>query len=133
MSVKKRLKEFIKYKGISVRSFEIKCGLSNSYISNMRVSIQPEKISCIAEQFPELNMGWLMTGEGEMIKTVQQDSPVKTVTIPADAWDVIQKQANSLEMKDRQMDELISIIKKDNAQKEGNVGCADVSGSDLEK
>ena len=28
MSVKERLKEFINYKGISVRSFEAKCGYS---------------------------------------------------------------------------------------------------------
>ena len=41
MSVKERLKEFINYKGISVRSFEAKCGFSYGYIANMRVSMQP--------------------------------------------------------------------------------------------
>ena len=126
MTLKERLKGFIKYKGISVRSFEIKCGLSNGYISNMRVSIQPEKMSCIAEQFPELNMGWLMTGEGEMIKAMQQESTVsnRTVSISVEAWDVIKKQAeslkaqaDSLERRDRQTDELISIIRKENALK----------------
>lgn len=126
MTLKERLKGFIKYKGISVRSFEIKCGLSNGYISNMRVSIQPEKMSCIAEQFPELNMGWLMTGEGEMIKAMQQESTTsnRTVSISVEAWDVIKKQAeslkvqaDSLERRDRQIDELISIIRKENALK----------------
>lgn len=133
MSVKERLTEYLKYKKISKRQFEISIGVSNGYVANMRKSIQPERIESIALIYSDLNTGWLMTGEGEMIKTAQQDTTVKTVTIPADAWDVIQKQANSLEMKDRQMDELISIIKKENARKEDNAGCAAASGSDLEK
>lgn len=133
MSVKERLTEYLKYKKISKRQFEISIGVSNGYVTNMRKSIKPERIESIALIYSDLNTGWLMTGEGEMIKTAQQDFPVKTVTIPADAWDIIQKQANSLEMKDRQMDELISIIKKDNARKEDNAGCAAASGSDLER
>lgn len=68
MTVKERLKQFIKYKKISIRSFERDCGLSYGYVNNMRVSIQPDKITNIANQFPELNTGWLLTGEGEMIR-----------------------------------------------------------------
>ena len=35
----------------------------------MRKSIQPDKIKSIAIEFPELNTEWLLTGEGEMLKT----------------------------------------------------------------
>ncbi|MCD8313180.1 MAG: hypothetical protein LUC24_03380 [Bacteroidales bacterium] len=37
-------------------------------MKNIRKSIQPEKLRCIALTFPDLNTGWLMTGEGRMLK-----------------------------------------------------------------
>lgn len=135
MTVKERIKEFIIYKGLSVRSFENKCGLSYGYIANIRVSIQPEKVMSIAEQFPDLNTGWLLTGEGKMLKDEQSKAEINnaTVAIPAEAWDVIKKQAESLASKDRQVEELITLLKKGNAQKDENAICADASGSDLVK
>lgn len=30
----------------------------------------PNKLSNISQQFPELNIGWLLTGEGDMLKSV---------------------------------------------------------------
>ena len=70
-TVKERLKTFIEYKNMSVRSFESQCGLSYGYVGNMRQSIQPDKVKSIAHCFPELNTGWLLSGEGEMLKTDQ--------------------------------------------------------------
>ena len=52
-SVKERLKAFIEYKKISIRSFENRCGLSYGYVNNMRVSIQPAKLKSISLQFPD--------------------------------------------------------------------------------
>ena len=112
-SVKERLKAFIEYKKISIRSFENRCGLSYGYVNNMRVSIQPA------------NKSWLLTGEGEMLvptegKTVATESignygnvfkSSGIVSIPAKVWDVIEKQADSLKSKDKQIDDLISLLK----------------------
>ena len=67
-SIKDRLLLFIDSKGISKNAFEKACGLSTRYVSNMRQSIQPDKVKKIALAFPELNTGWLMTGEGSMLK-----------------------------------------------------------------
>lgn len=67
-TVKERLLEFIRSKNIPVNRFEKTCGLSTGYINNIRKSIQPEKTQSIANNFPELNMGWVLTGEGEMLK-----------------------------------------------------------------
>lgn len=75
MSVKEHIKEFIKYKNISVRTFESACGLSYSYVNSIRVSIQPDKIKGIAIAYPDLNTGWLITGEGEMLKGSKTKSP----------------------------------------------------------
>jgi len=69
MSVKERLTKYAKTKERSVRAFEIKAGLTVGYINAIRVSIQPDKIQRIASHYPDLNTEWLMTGEGEMLKT----------------------------------------------------------------
>lgn len=67
-SVKERLISFIRFKGLSKNKFEELCGLSKRYVSNISVSIQPDKIEKISLVFPELNTGWLLSGEGEMLK-----------------------------------------------------------------
>lgn len=77
MSVKERIKKFVLYKNLSMRKFESVCGLSNGYVNNIKSSIQPDKMESISLQFPDLNTGWLMTGEGEMLKSL---SNAKTIT-----------------------------------------------------
>ena len=67
-TVKERLTAFLTHKNLSHRAFEQSVGLSNGYVNNIRRSIQPSKIQIIAKQYPELNTGWLLTGEGEMLK-----------------------------------------------------------------
>lgn len=68
MSVKQRIREFIKVKGMGQREFCRAIGVSEAYVSNMRSSIQPDKLLRIAHKFPELNTEWLITGEGEMLR-----------------------------------------------------------------
>lgn len=67
-TVKQRLMSFINYLGLSKNAFEVACGLSTRYVSNINSSISPEKIKMISLKYPELNTGWLLTGEGEMLK-----------------------------------------------------------------
>lgn len=68
MSVKGRLIEFIKFKGISIRQFCKEVGLSSGYVTSMRNSLQPDKLHKIMVKFPDLNPTWLMCGEGEMLR-----------------------------------------------------------------
>lgn len=77
-TVKERLKSFIKFKGISVRAFESTCGFSYGFVANMRNSMQPDKVMRIAQYFPELNSGWLLAGEGEMLRSAEKND------VPAD-------------------------------------------------
>lgn len=67
-TIKSRLIDFISYLGIGQGKFEKQCGLANGYVNNIRKSITPEKLQQIALRHPELNTGWLMTGDGEMLK-----------------------------------------------------------------
>lgn len=67
-SVKNRLLDFLKYKGISQSKFEQQCGISNGYVNNIRKGIKNEMFDKkIAPNFPELSKSWLLLGEGSML------------------------------------------------------------------
>jgi len=68
MSVKERLKTFIKYHGLTVKAFEKSIPLSNGYVNNMFKSIGLEKIELIVEKYSNINLDWLIIGRGEMLK-----------------------------------------------------------------
>lgn len=68
-TIKARLTAYLRYKGINKSEFGRIIGVSNAYISSIRKSIQPDKAEKIASSFHDLNIAWLMTGEGEMIKS----------------------------------------------------------------
>ena len=74
MNVKERINVFIEYKGIPIKKFEEKCGLSNGYISSMRKGFGEEKLNNVLKEFPELNREWLLYGEGEMLKSPVQEA-----------------------------------------------------------
>lgn len=67
-SVKERLTFYLKNKDIKQSLFCETIGVSQGFISGMRVSIQPDKLKSIAINYPDLNIGWLLTGEGDMEK-----------------------------------------------------------------
>lgn len=68
MSVKERLILYLDYKKVSKSDFGRSIGVSSAYVTSMRKSIDSEKLQSIAKNYPDLNIGWLMTGEGEMLK-----------------------------------------------------------------
>lgn len=68
-TVKERLEFFLKSKKISKTDFGKAVGVSNSFVSSMRKSLGPDKLQSIAQTYPDLNIEWLLTGEGEMLKT----------------------------------------------------------------
>lgn len=75
-SVKERLVEYLKYKGVSQGKFEKDCGLSNGYINNIRKSITEDKIKLIQQsgKYDDLNFSWLLLNEGEMLKDKEPDT-----------------------------------------------------------
>lgn len=72
--VKQRLATFAKSQQISVRKFERSCGLTEGYINAIRVAPGPDKVAMILKAYPELNVDWLLTGEGEMVKKEEKVS-----------------------------------------------------------
>ena len=79
-AVKQRLVQFIKSMHMTQRAFEIRCGMSNGYVANIRKGIGEDYLLNIAQQFPQLNRAWLLFGEGKMLKTTSVNSGDITIT-----------------------------------------------------
>ena len=103
--VKERLIQFIEYKHLSKNRFETTCELSPRYVSNISRSIGQEVIKKISLNFPELNTGWLLTGEGSMLK--EQNIP-----IPEDLEKIYKDKIASLEGKVEMLTETIATQKQ---------------------
>lgn len=70
MSAINRLKDFIKSKGIVPIEFERQCDLSNGYIGRQyqnKGAVGSHILEKIAKVYPELNMSWVISGNGYMI------------------------------------------------------------------
>lgn len=85
-----RIKIYLDSKGISVREFEQKAGMSNgSFASQVKnnKTIGVDKLENILRVFPELNPDWVLTGNGQMLKTkdntiiIDPDNPVVNLLI----------------------------------------------------
>ena len=79
MSTLKRIKKFIDYKGISIKSFEENVGFSNgAFGSQLRnnKTIGVDKLENILSFYPEISPEWLLTGKGEMLKEDVSHLPV---------------------------------------------------------
>ncbi len=68
MSVKKRLKSFIKNQKIAISTFEKDIKVSNGYVNSISKGIGGEVLLKILEKFPNINIEWLLTGNGDMFK-----------------------------------------------------------------
>lgn len=67
-TINQRFTEYIKSLGMSIRKFEALNGLSNGYVKSVTRGIGEDKLKTISLQNPKLNIEWLLTGKGEMLK-----------------------------------------------------------------
>ena len=79
-TVKERLIRFIKSIRFTQKEFCDSIGVCRSYVSTIRQSLAPEKLSAISAQYPELNIEWLLTGKGEMLNSGRAVSGSVVVT-----------------------------------------------------
>lgn len=116
VSVKERLKLFLKKEGIKDVDFCRIIGVSTGFISGMRVSIQPDKLKSIAINFPRLDIGWLLTGEGSMlkneIKSTASPNTMDTAYIYNMYEDYKKLQAEIIAEKERRIKELETKLAK---------------------
>lgn len=65
--MKGRLLQYLRYRGMGQNAFEEMCGLANGVINKINLGIRSDKLALIAEKCPDLNIRWLVTGEGKML------------------------------------------------------------------
>jgi hypothetical protein len=73
MDVKSRVKAFLESKNITIQDFEKNCKLSNGYINSMRKGFGIDKLDNVLIAYPELSKDWLLKGEGEMLKSIENE------------------------------------------------------------
>ena len=80
MSVKKRLEQFCEHRGIAIGTFCREARISNSYFSNVRGEMGTAVRGKIKDTFKDLNLNWLLTGEGEML-VVDEPKPIQAAVM----------------------------------------------------
>ncbi len=128
--VKTRIKQFCESQGLTVSGFEKSIGVANGYVNSISKSIGIDKICNVLEKYPNLNLEWLLTGSGPMLKespsaydaTVSgnsnggsniTNSPNSPVNV--NDSDTIRQLLTMLEAKDEQINTLLTIIQNGKA------------------
>lgn len=117
MDARERLKAYLRKKKITQTTFAESIGASVTYVNALRRGFGSYE-GKVRELYPDLNIGWVITGDGEMFNGAQP-AAAKTQTIigdrdmvmiPSDVWEVVRNQAASLKAKDEQMDKMLSLL-----------------------
>lgn len=73
-TVKERLTKYLEVKKISKSEFGRVVGVSSAYVSSITRTISPAVLKTIGLNYPDLNIEWLLTGEGQMLKPQSANS-----------------------------------------------------------
>lgn len=120
MSVKERIKMYVKFKEIPVTAFERSVLVSNGYVNRIDKNIGSDKALLIKEKYPDLNIDWLLTGRGEMLALNQEpgfESKEKPSYFSADGL----------------KDKYISLLEKSNVTLERTVSSLEAKIAELTK
>lgn len=69
MTAKDRLKEFLSSQKIGRNKFEEQINISTGYMSSKAITITSDVIEKTVSAYPDLNLDWLITGKGSMLKS----------------------------------------------------------------
>ncbi|MFK7061388.1 hypothetical protein V3Q90_14820 [Flavobacterium oreochromis] len=115
--IQDRIIQFIEYKGLTKYKFYKKTNLSNGFLDK-KGTIGVDKCEIIYSFFPEINLEWLITGKGEMLKTnitteaVQENSGIDYKELAEARKETIESLKETLESKNEQ----IQYLKEENTR-----------------
>lgn len=126
MTVPERFYQFMKQRQLRPRWVEQACGLSNGYLGKQRKnkgSFGGTILHKIEKQFPELNMTWLLSGEGFMLNTryrevnshfltTVEENSISYAPIKSEMIQLLRKQVVQLEAALHDKQKLIGILEK---------------------
>lgn len=109
-----RLMQFINHIGMSARQFDISIGASNGYTLRMKknhASVGSDVLETILQTYPDLNVVWLLTGEGVMLKSQMEEEILDFERLPAEKKAIIEKIIED-KIRERQHQELRNLVKE---------------------
>lgn len=109
-----RLMIFIKEAGMSARQFDLSIGASNGYtlrMSKNRASIGSDVIEKILRTYPDLNVVWLLTGEGHMLKSQEEEEILDFDNLPREKQIEIERIIEQ-KIQEKQREQLKRMIKE---------------------
>lgn len=84
-TVTQRIKQIIYHKSISPRSFALQIGFNystlNNYLTGRRKSVDSKLLSAIASTYDDISPLWLLTGKGEMLRSISPQSEDDSLAI----------------------------------------------------
>ena len=72
-----RLRAYIQYKRITEYRFCKDAGLALNYLHAQASGISPRSLEKIGQAYPDLNLKWVATGDGDMLKGDSDGEDVK--------------------------------------------------------
>ncbi len=117
-----RLMQFIQHAGLSARQFDLSIGASNGYTLRMKknnASVGSDVIENILRVYPQLNVVWLLTGEGTMLKTKTHAEPLDFDQLSREKQEEIEAIIES-KIKERQKEDLERLMQEIRAEIKGS-------------
>ncbi|MGH2644660.1 MAG: hypothetical protein ACRDE2_11970 [Chitinophagaceae bacterium] len=107
----------MEFKSMTAYAFERTCGIANGYLKkqyNGKGSIGSETLEKIYHYYPDLNVLWLLVGEGEMIirdwSIALKEEEKKYLTVKDEMIAILQNQIAFLEKRIEDKDKIISLL-----------------------
>ncbi len=130
--LKERLLYFISSIGLEKSVFERNVGLSNGFVDKTTNNTRSKSLETISNVYPELNIDWLKTGEGEMLQPKGSRNNItgngntaiagvghnvsvtmsEFIEIHKNYQDIIKVSQDQISESQKQINRLISIIEK---------------------
>lgn len=113
---KRRILQFIDYKGIGITKFFKETGIKRGFLDTDKLdsSVSDMFLAKIIAVFPELNIEWLLTGEGEMLRKegiVQQALNNVSSTITQNQTINVPKDYEELKKENKRLTQENSVLK----------------------
>lgn len=111
-----RLKQYIDYKGLSLRGFEQSIKISNGSFTNQLKNgktIGVDKLENILRIYEELNPDWVLTGKGAMLREEPQENEPIQDSYLVELYEVNKKYTGLLEEKLKATQEQLNSCKEE--------------------
>lgn len=109
--IKKRILQYIEYLGITKREFYLRTGISRGTIDNA-AGITEDTLTKLLATYKNINLVWLMTGNGNMTNGVGEESAPadifqepKVGYVPVEYKDLIDDLRKTIELLNGQLEE----------------------------